>query len=90
MMVVIGNIVGIIGDILLVLAYFLLQSGRLSAKNLSFSMMNFWGAMGILFSLIFSWNLPAAVIEIVWGAISLFGMWRLWQERRKTSRPAVK
>lgn len=89
-MVVIGNIVGIIGDILLVLAYFLLQSGRLSAKNLSFSMMNFWGAMGILFSLIFSWNLPAAVIEIVWGAISLFGMWRLWQERRNSNRATIK
>lgn len=85
-MVLIGNIVGVIGDFLLLLAYFLLQSGRLSSKNLSFSMMNFWGAMGILFSLIFSWNLPAAVIEIAWSAISLFGMWRLWQERRNMDR----
>lgn len=83
MMIYIGNTIGLLGTALLLIAYFLLQSGRVQSKALSFSLMNLLGALMILFSLLFSWNLPAAVIEVAWALISLFGIWKVWRERQK-------
>lgn len=82
-MLYIGNTVGLIGDVLLLVAYFLLQSGRVDSQHLTFSLMNLLGALMILFSLFFSWNLPAAVIEVAWSLISILGIVRVYLGRHR-------
>lgn len=82
-MLYIGNAVGLIGDFLLILAYFLLQSGRVDAQHLAFFFLNLIGALMILFSLIFSWNLPAAVIETAWAVISILGICQVYFRRHR-------
>jgi len=68
--------VGILGAALVVIAYFLLQAGRLDSQSLSFSVANGLGAAGIIVSLIYEFNLSAMVIESIWLAISLYGVYR--------------
>lgn len=68
--------VGLIGTALLVISYLLLQTGRLDARSLTYSAGNALGASGILFSLIYDFNMSAFVIELFWLAISLFGILR--------------
>ena len=63
--------VGLFGAALIVVAYFLLQTGRLDSLSLSFSVINALGASGILFSLFYEFNLSAFAIESFWLAISL-------------------
>ncbi|QTS83902.1 CBU_0592 family membrane protein [Coxiella endosymbiont of Amblyomma nuttalli] len=68
------NVIGMIGVVFVLLAYFLLQIHKLNQDSIMYSFMNLLGANLILFSLFFSWNLASGVIEIIWLLISLFGL----------------
>lgn len=68
------NIIGMVGVIFVLLAYFLLQIYKLDQGSIIYSFMNLLGASLILFSLFFTWNLASGVIEIAWLLISLFGL----------------
>ena len=80
--------IGMLGAALIVIAYFLLQTGRLDSLSLSFSVVNGLGAAGILFSLFYEFNLSAFAIESFWLVISLYGIYRALRVRtRKLNRP---
>jgi hypothetical protein len=76
----ISDAIGIIGVILLLMAFFLLNTNKLLPAHLSYQALNFVGAGFILFSLLFQWNLPAVLIEIAWMLISLIGIVRSLQQ----------
>jgi hypothetical protein len=67
---------GLVGSGLVVLAYLLNQTGRLASADWRFPAANLAGALAILLSLIDAWNLPSALIEVFWVAISLYGLAR--------------
>jgi len=69
--------VGIAGVILVLLAYFFINTNRVSSQSISYLVLNFLGAWLILFSLLFHWNLSSVLIEIAWIIISLLGFYRL-------------
>jgi hypothetical protein len=77
--------VGTFGSGLIIIAYLLLQLERIRSTSLSYSFFNALGAALILFSLIYSFNLPALVIEAFWLLISLFGIYRANQHRARTT-----
>jgi hypothetical protein len=77
------DLVGMVGVLLLLLAYFLLQTGRLSREILSYSLLNALGSFLILVSLYFDFNLPSAVIELFWLLISIYGVLRCVREGAK-------
>lgn len=67
---------GVVGAALIVLAYLLLQLGRLDPRSVLYSAANALGAAAILFSLWLDFNLGAFVIEAFWLLISLYGIGR--------------
>lgn len=66
--------VGSLGVLIIVAAYLWLQIGRIAGQNVIFSGANLLGSMLILVSLYFNFNFSAALIEIFWIVISLFGL----------------
>jgi hypothetical protein len=42
---------------------------------------NTLGAIMILVSLLYAWNLASFVMEVIWFSISLFGMIKGWEKR---------
>lgn len=78
-----SNPIGIFGVILLLIAYFLLSTNRMSSQSLSYQLYNLFGAVFILFSLCFHFNLSSFVIEVCWVAISLIGIYRIKVEVNK-------
>lgn len=68
---------GIIGVIMLLVAYFGLSAGHLKSNSLTYQFLNFFAAWLILFSLYFHWNTPSALIEIAWILISMIGIYRI-------------
>lgn len=68
--------VGIVGVIILLMAYFLLQSKRIASEGVLYSLMNLVGAIFILYSLILDWNTPAVIMESVWIVISMFALFK--------------
>ena len=72
---------GGIGVALIIIAYFLLQIGRLEARGIWYSVVNAVGAALILISLSQEFNLSAALIEGFWLVISLFGIGLYFRRR---------
>ncbi len=70
------DILGMGGTIAFLTAYLLLQTQRIDPKGLRYSLLNFAGAVLILASLMHSWNLSAFLLELAWGAISLYGIFQ--------------
>lgn len=71
-----SDLVGIAGVALVLVAYFLLQSGRMPATAPAHSWLNIAGSSAILVSLTHAFNLSSFVIQVAWIAISLWGLWR--------------
>ena len=75
---------GYIGVVLVLLAYLLLQSHKLHGNGLVYQLMNLFGALGVMLSLLFgNFNLPAFAMELSWLLISIYGMGRSLRLRRE-------
>lgn len=79
------DLAGNVGVAFIVIAYLLLQMGKLRSVDLSYSTLNAMGAALVLISLFFTFNLSAFLMEAFWLAISLFGMIKSWSNRRATN-----
>ena len=78
--------VGTSGVVVILVAYFLLQTERLSSTDLSYSVVNLIGAAFIAISLLFDFNLSAFIIELFWIAISFYGILRYVGAKRNAGR----
>jgi hypothetical protein len=77
------NVVGIAGVLLVLVAYFLLQTGRLSRDVLWYSILNALGSAMILGSLYYEVNLPSIAMELSWLIVSIYGAVRCVREGRR-------
>lgn len=71
-----SNHVGIVGVILTLMAFYLINMNKVTSKSLSYQWLNLVGSILLLYSLIFHWNLASVLIEIAWISISLLGLYR--------------
>ncbi len=83
-MALLFNSIGILGVLSCLLAFFLLQIGKLRSDHVNYSALNLLGSIGILISLIYQWNLSAFLMEVTWGLLSFYGVVRYYQKRLKT------
>ena len=82
------DLVGFIGVLLIVVAYLLLQLDKLPSSSPKYSLLNAGGALLIIVSLIFAFNLSAFIVEVFWFLISLLGLWRSRVYRKDSRRSA--
>lgn len=75
------DLIGLIGVVLILFAYWGVQTGRLPAQDWRFSAVNGGGAILIMVSLYFTFNLASFVIEVFWLLISGYGLWTAWRRR---------
>jgi paired small multidrug resistance pump len=68
------DLVGNVGVLLMVIAYLLLQLEKLSSSATSYLLLNAVGAVMVITSLTFRFNLSAFLMEAFWLLISLFGL----------------
>jgi hypothetical protein len=68
------DLVGNFGVLLMVVAYLLLQLEKLSSSALSYLLLNAVGAVLVMISLMFRFNLSAFLMEGFWLLISLYGL----------------
>jgi hypothetical protein len=84
-----ANIIGMLGTVSVVVAYFLLQLNKIEAQGLAFNLLNLIGAVLLIISLCVHFNLASFVIEIFWIAASLVGLFRYFQARKSTSNESA-
>lgn len=77
-----ADIVGLAGSALFISAFAYANLTRQMNMWL-FNLANLAGAILLLISLSVHFNLAAVVLELAWGGIALFGLGRLWWQRRR-------
>jgi len=68
------DLIGSIGVVTIILTYVLLQTERIRSEQLVYSLLNGLGAALIVFSLCYSFNFSAFVVESLWVLISIYGI----------------
>ncbi|MBP9566678.1 MAG: hypothetical protein KBE02_05330 [Sulfurospirillum sp.] len=66
--------IGTVGMMLVVYAYFLLQSHRVNSHSSTFQYLNLFGAILLIISLWFHFNLGSFLIEVFWIIITVYGI----------------
>jgi hypothetical protein len=74
--------IGMLGTLMVVLAYYLLQLERTDPKGLAYNVINLVGAVFLLVSLCYNFNLASFVIEVFWIGASMIGLLRYWRRQQ--------
>jgi hypothetical protein len=83
----IADFIGLIGVAAYLSAYGLLQLGILKVEDDRYALLNGIGAIAILYSLIFDFNLPSFITQAAWLIFTIIGYVRS-RSRRKLSKAA--
>lgn len=77
------HVIGGIGTVLVLVAYFLVSTGRIASRSWAFQGMNLIGAslLTVYGVLLFAWATVA--LNAVWGVIALVALLRVFQGRRE-------
>lgn len=78
------DLAGFIGVLLIIVAYLLLQLGKLPSSSARYSLLNAAGALLIIVSLVCKFNLSAFIVEAFWFLISSLGLWRSLVARKRS------
>ena len=73
--------IGILGTLMVLAAFFLLQARRLHGNGIVYQLLNLFGAGGVLVSLWDRFNPSVFVLELAWVAISAYGIVRTFTAR---------
>ncbi|MAD89301.1 MAG: hypothetical protein CMK64_06310 [Pseudoalteromonas sp.] len=76
------DVIGMTGTALVVGAFFMLQLGKAEPTGIVYNLMNLSGAILLLISLCYNFNLASFVIELFWIAASLIGLYKYFKGKR--------
>ncbi len=79
--------IGILGTLMVLFAYYLLQAERLKGNGLTYQMLNLFGAAGVLASLYGGFNIAVFVLMVLWIVITAYGLTRRVMERNAPKVP---
>lgn len=85
-MIILVEIAGWAGAVLVLGAYILVSTGKLTGNSPVFQWMN---ALGATFFILNTWwhdAIPSMIVNIVWAGIGFFSLWRLWRQAHKSPR----
>jgi hypothetical protein len=75
-MAIFAEIIGNIGVVCFLIAYFLMQQERISPKGIAYLGLNLVGSILLMMSLTIQWNLAAFLLEAAWALISMYGIYK--------------
>lgn len=78
------HVLGAIGTILVLAAYFLVSSRRISSESRAFQLLNLIGAVMLaLYSVVLAaWS--SVALNAIWSVIALVALWRIVRPRTRT------
>jgi hypothetical protein len=80
------DLIGLVGVAAYLSAYGLLQFGILKVEDTRYALLNALGALLILYSLLFDFNLAAFVTQTAWLILTALGYIRSYIKRSRTAR----
>jgi len=80
--------IGLVGTLMVLAAYFLLQAGRLQGNGMLYQALNLFGAAGVLASLHGKFNLSVLLLMAAWIVITVYGLVRTLKGMGASKPPA--
>ena len=77
--------VGILGTLMTLGAFFLLQAGKIHGNRLAYQLLNLVGAACVLVSLLGKFNISVFLLEATWVVISIYGIVRTFRKGTQAS-----
>ena len=77
----ITDVIGWIGAILLVSAYFLVSTKKITPSSTTYHLMNFLGAFGAGINVFAQAAYPSVALETVWAGIAIFGLYNALKKK---------
>lgn len=71
------NIGGIVGVLMVLVAYAGIHVDRIDPKGATALLLNLFGSLLIMLSMFKAFNLPAFFMEAAWAAVAVYGLFRL-------------
>jgi hypothetical protein len=81
------DLVGVLGTLMILAAFFLLQAGRMAGDGAAYQLLNLFGAAAVLVTLLGTFNVSVFVLESAWVLVSLYGLIRARRSRRGSPPP---
>ena len=81
------EVAGWAGALLILAAYLLLSMGRVNGRSTPYQAMNVVGAAGFIVNGWYHGALPSAVLNVIWMLIGAIALWRIL--KRKGSSPSA-
>ncbi len=78
-----SDAIGNCGVVLLLGAFFLLQTGKIKAESVQYNILNGVAAVLLLTNLLVKPNLSGIIIEIWWLCLSIYGYWKISRRAEK-------
>ncbi|OGE64662.1 hypothetical protein A3J13_02205 [Candidatus Daviesbacteria bacterium RIFCSPLOWO2_02_FULL_36_8] len=72
----ITDFIGWIGAALLIAAYFLVSTKKITPTSVTYQLMNFLGAFGAGINVFAQSAYPSVALETVWGSIAIYGLYK--------------
>jgi hypothetical protein len=79
--------IGILGTLMVLFAYYLLQAERIKGNGLLYQLLNLFGAGGVLASLYGGFNIAVFVLMALWIVITVYGLTRRMKGRDAPKAP---
>jgi hypothetical protein len=76
------DLVGFVGTLMILGAFFLLQAGKMAGDGVAYQLLNLFGAAAVLLTLLGTFNLAVFVLESAWVLVSAYGLWRSRRGRK--------
>lgn len=76
------DIIGNMGVLCFLAAYFMLQKGTLQGDSYGYLTLNMAGAILHLISILHDWNLASFVLECAWVTITGYGFIKTYRKRK--------
>lgn len=75
----ITQLISVVGAVLILLAFTLLQMRKIPSESYAYQIMNFAGGAALLYVALVEYQVGFILLEGAWTILSLVGMWRLFR-----------
>lgn len=81
--------IGLIAGVCFVVGFGALNFGLLKSTSPIYQSLNLFGAVGFTYTAISPFNPGLMITEVVWAAVALFGLWKIWGQRPPPSPDVI-
>ena len=81
--------IGIVAGICFVVAFGALNFRILTSVSPVYQSLNFVGALGFTYTAISPFNPGLFILETIWAAVALYGLWKIWNKRSVSGSDAT-